>query len=309
VSHAFDSLYLGCVRPLCLEFFSVIIAELVKKKTSPLILDIVKQYKSILKRSTYRVTRNLRQFLFLKFKRFIYSRKKYYKSYGFTIQFSKTSAFIYKDPTDTCIFTINFTEQKAQGLTQLYCDSKTGVFVHEITFSNPCVEFYMSMLCMLNKTPLYCLKDVMFELDSIYIHEKQHVYDDVIYKTIDTSRSDAYYNKILKKDSDFYYSKYLHHPVELAANMQQLAFLLHMLRPSGTIDATRFLNFFKKYKISKYSRSFLQSEVCKYKVLFSRNKNHTKYWFKFMFKLLNMKYYQLYGRNILVNVNQCISSI
>lgn len=176
-----------------------------------------------------------------------------------------------------------------------------------MTFTNPLVEFYFNLLSLIFKPLVYTFSDIIYEFDSIYLHEKQHVCEDIQSLFNHKSRSDEAYYKHLKSDSTYHFNKYIQHPVEILANIQQLAYYLHLIRPQGTIDTTRFINFFIRYREYKYACSFKRTELNKFHVLFAPKKKHNVYWYKLLFRLINFKFYQLYKRPILINIGLCLN--
>jgi len=195
-------------------------------------------------------------------------------------------------------------QQTATGLTELWYDN-----THYLILTNPGIEFYLNSLGLMHRSLLYIFKDTIYECDSIYMHERQHIAEDVLCVCTGRTRDNNNYKKILKGTSNFYFNKYVHHPVEIAANIQQLVYYLHTIRPTTTIDASRFLLFFLKYKEYKFACSFRKTELNKFKLLFAKRKAHDKRWYRLIFKLINIKYFQLYKRLILTDVKKCLDNL
>jgi hypothetical protein len=299
---SFDTIYQKTIRPLCLEFFGVLISSLLRDEKNTFTRCIYRQYKKLHKTKTVSITTSAVNYLSSVFRLFIRTKNKELKSKGIKITIQNNCIYFRSENIHNCLMSIEIKNGKASGWTKLY--KAKGVYIHEISLTGIPVEFYASMLFLPKHSIKYILKDILFQMDSIYHHEQQHVLDDVNTKILGSFRADDYYYKILERNTSYYYNRYLHHPAEQAANMRQLAFLLHYMRPKNTkICAVRFYNFFQRYKAPRYATSFKESEVCKYSTLFKATKKHTKHWYVFMFKLLNMKYYQLYGCSILKNIN------
>lgn len=304
----FDLLYWGCVRPICIAFYAQLLKELLSYRQSSFFDEFITQYRRIIKNKNFRITRSVHVLLNKKILLHFKKHKKQYALNGYKITFTDKSIYIRHDNSPLSIFCISLKKQIATGLTELFTTNNR--FVQQITFTNPSIEFITSLYCMMHKPCIYTIKDIIYEFDSIYMHELQHICDDVSFMHHGLSRADDRYVSLLKSNSSRAFNNYLHHPVEIAANIQQLAYYLHYLKPRGTIDALRFYKFFQKYKPSKYDTSFRHSELSKFHVLFNnKTKKHTPKWYNFLFRLLNFKYYQLYKRPILTNIKMCVDKI
>lgn len=308
IFYTYEKLYWGCIRPLYVEFCCLFLHDILKSRVNDITLELQKQYKRLQKGKDFSITSNARQIIYKKLYTFLLKKKKFLISKGYTVKVYKDKAYFGLKYSDT-LFSINLKKTSNTGLAQLYTDDDAN-YIHEIELASPGIELYIGMICMQNRSSLYIIKDTIYEFDSVYMHERQHVAEDIYFKYAGKSRSNDYYIKVLEKTSTFYFNKYIHHPVELPANMQQLAYYLNMLKPRGCIDARRFFNTLQKLKTVKRPNSFKHSELNKYKVLFDiKAKKHTPHWYRFMFKLLNKKFYQLYGRSIISNISFFIKTL
>jgi len=305
----FDALYWGCVRPVCVMFYAQLLKELLSNRQSSFFDEFIVQYKRIIKNKNFRITRNIHALLNSKILAVFKKHKKTYTKNGYKITLGSKAIHIVHKDSPSSLFCISLKKQIATGLTELFTTNQ-NTFIQQITFTNPSIEFVTSLYCMLHKPCVYTLRDIIYEFDSIYMHELQHICDDVSFMHHGFSRADDRYISLLKSNSTRAFNNYLHHPVEIAANIQQLAYYLHYLKPCGTIDAYRFYSFFQKFKPSKFDSSFRHAELSKFRILFNnKSKKHTSRWYHFLFRLLNFKYYQLYKKIILTDIKKCIDKI
>lgn len=300
---SFDKIYKGYVKPLCMECFGQLIRSLLYEEKNTFTRCLWRQYKKLKYTRNLHITNTVVNYLTSFFRSYIRIKAKELKEKGIKITIQNNVVYFRHENIYNCLISLDLKSDKASGWTKLY--KTKGVYVHEISITGLPIEFYASLLFLPSRSLKYIFKDTLFQMDSVYHHEQQHVLDDVNTKILGNFRADDYYYKILERSTSYYYNRYLHHPAEQAANMRQLAFLIHYVRPNNTlICAVRFYNFFQRYKAPRYATSFKESEICKYSTLFRATKKHTKHWYIFMFKLLNMKYYQLYGVSILKNINK-----
>jgi len=306
VCKTFDVIYQECVRPILLQLFTQLCVEVAHNDTV-LLDEIIKQKNNILNGKKFRVSRKVKDYLTNYLLDYLDQASKQYKELGYTINVVEDNCYISHADKLHCTMIISLKRQRSTGLTELFAVGEE--YTHFITFTNPCIEFYLNMLSLYNRTLVYIFKNVVYEYDSIFMHEIQHTKDDVLYKLKDKTRADEYYSKILRKQTDYYFKRYVMHPVEVVANIQQIAYYLHTISPNRSIDATRFYKFFQQYKLYKYACTFRRIELNKFYLIFKKNKTNNKRWFRYIFKLLNYKYLHLYGRVALCNVQKCLDKI
>jgi len=306
IHKTFDTMYQECVRPIFLHLFTQMCIEITQSDTV-LLDEVIKQKNNILTGKKFRVSRKVKNYLTNYLLDYLDQVSKQYKDIGYTINVLEGSCYISHVDKLHCTMIISLKQQLSTGLTELLSIGEE--YTHFITFTNPCIEFYVNMLSLYSRPLVYIFKNVVYEYDSIFMHELQHAKDDVLYKLRDKTRTNEYYSKILRKRSDYYFKRYVTHPVELVANIQQIAYYIHTISPKKSIDAIRFYRFFQQYKHYKYACTFKRTEINKYLLLFKHNKEHRKQWFVYVFKLLNFKYIHLYGTVALHNVKECLNLI
>lgn len=305
--NAFDSLYWGCVRPLYVEMLSSFCREVFLRKKQTFFEELLKQYKRILKNKKFIFSRAVKKYFEQYTFKFFKKRISKFRKLGYIITFKNNRFyFTYKNNTD-CFVVLSTKTLNTVGLTELY-ENKNKIF-HFVTLTSPLSEFYLDLLSLINRPLVYVFRDVVHEFDSVYLHEKQHVHDDILSLVSNKTRANDAYYKHLQESSTYHFNRYVEHPAELLANIQQIVYYLHYIRPNGTIDATRLLKFFIRYKEYKYACSFKRVEVNKFSVLFARGKRHDKQWYRLLLRLINFKYYQHYRHTILCNVDQCILNL
>ena len=307
--NAFDRLYWGCVRPLYIEMLSSFCKEVFMSKKEHIILcEFKKQFKKIQKNKPFSLSRLTKKYLEEYTIKFIKRNIRKYSKLGYYIAFKDNRFFFNYNGQSDCFLILSTKSLNTIGLTELY-EGNDSCNAHLITLTSPLSELYFNLLSLINKPLLYVFKDVIYEFDSIYLHERQHAHDDIQTLVSNKTRANDAYYRHLKSSSTYHFNRYVEHPAEILANVQQIVYYLHQIKPCGNIDATRIIKFFMRYKEYKHACSFRRVELNKFYVLFAPGKRHDKKWYRLMLRLINFKFYVLYRRNIIRNINKCLDNL
>lgn len=311
-SHYLNQAYWGCVRPVLVDYFTLLYKEISSNRNTQFNLEIIKHYKNLKRTGRLRFSKKLKEIVSNKLISYVRKHVKVYKQFNFDIKICSKQKKIFITPLKDPQFTICLSgkEEPATGLTELFIDDyNTNNNTQVITFTNPGIEILLNTFSQYKKTLLNSFRDTLYTFDSIFLHELQHAVEDSSFLINNKTRTDDYYYKTLRNNSDYFYKKYVQHPAELLANIVQIVYYLNYIRPCGVIDAYRFYNFFRKLRSTRYMCSFKKAELKKFQLLLNRDKSDSTRWYRFIFKLINFKFYAMYRRSILVNISECLKKL